>query len=141
MATANLARAMMVLMTDENIDTSTMLGRFLWLVKHRAGDNQRELSRMIGKPKKSEGFIGAKISALRLDPNAPIESDTLDALCRACGVRMQWLATGEGARDVEPEAEPDRYPARATAIARTRDAVSTEAIRRAERFEGQVAEP
>jgi hypothetical protein len=96
MRTGQFDHAMMLTMTKDDIDTSTMLGRFLWLVKHRAGDNQRELSRMIGK--ESEGFIGAKIAAFKKDPNAAVEcgirSHDLEDICNQCAYALMGMLIG-----------------------------------------------
>lgn len=77
--------------------TETRLQRLEWLVKHRAGGNQRELARMANM--KHPSHLATIISRLRENPNARIEDDTLVAIANAAGVHAAWLSRGELPRD------------------------------------------
>lgn len=98
----------------------TLLSRILWLVEHRADNNQARLNAQSGLGK---NHVSTTITRLRKNPSSKIESDTLIAIARGGRVPIEWLAKGVG----EPidlgigeqqeirVAYTERYPGRAEA--------------------------
>lgn len=75
-----------------------MLDRLEWLIENRAGGTNAELNRMAGlRP----NHLNTILTRLRQNPQARIENNTLEAICRAARVRMEWLSAGDEPRDVD----------------------------------------
>jgi len=84
---------------------ATLPDRIGELAKER-GWSMREFARRAGLP---DGYVGTIVSRLRRNPASGIEMDTLEKIARAAGVRVEWLATGNGqkASDEGPRIERD----------------------------------
>jgi hypothetical protein len=74
----------------------SLLERLEWVIEHRAGGNQRALSRA---SKLGENHIGVILTRLRKDPTRDIERETLSAIAKGGGVSLRWLASGDGSAD------------------------------------------
>jgi transcriptional regulator with XRE-family HTH domain len=79
-------------------------------IRKKLNVSERELGRRSGL---AEQHIGLLKKAFTLDPNANVTVNVLKQVADAGGVRLAWLVTGEGERDLPTELtieRPERYP-------------------------------